>query len=312
VEVIKIMIRHRHMFARIYYLYAEQWSNNMNIFNNPDWIKQFKYPYGSFNEIPQSVFDDINAGLDKIQSGTPLASIVITAWNEEVDIIRTVGSLSKLQTKIPLEVIVVNNNSTDRTQDTLNKLHIKSFFQPKQGWGPGRQMGMDNAQGKYILLADSDCIYPSCWADNLMNALQKPGVVSVYGRYSFIEEPGFPRWQLSILETLKDAIAEVRHIKKPYLNSYGMSMGFVKEYGLIEKFYNNNTRGEDGRMCFDLMKYGKVRQVRSNKSRVWTGPRTLKKEGSFIQVLTTRLLKEVKRLSIYFHRRVKYHAPKDL
>src|SRR5580692_11187133 len=113
----------------------------MRLFKNPNWIKKFEYKYENFDEIPQSVFDDINAGLDKIQSTTPLASIVITAWNGEVDILKTVGSLSKLKTKIPLEIIVVNNNSTDKTQDTLNKLHVKSFFQPKQGWGPGRQMG---------------------------------------------------------------------------------------------------------------------------------------------------------------------------
>ena len=283
----------------------------MRLFKNPNWIKKFEYKYENFDEIPQSVFDDINAGLDKIQSTTPLASIVITAWNEEVDILKTVGSLSKLKTKIPLEIIVVNNNSTDKTQDTLNKLHVKSFFQPKQGWGPGRQMGQENALGKYILLADSDCIYPPNWADRLLNALQKPGVISVYGRYSFISEAGFPRWQLSILETLKDGIAEVRHIKRPFLNSYGMSMGYVKEYGLKEGFYNNNTRGEDGRMCYDLMKYGKVIAVKSADSRVWTGPRTLKKEGSFATALKTRVVKEIKRFSIYFHTKMKVHAPKD-
>jgi glycosyltransferase involved in cell wall biosynthesis len=283
----------------------------MHIFYNPGWIKAFEYPYECFEKIPQSVFDDINEGLDKIQSGSPLASIVITAWNEEVDILRTVGSLSKLDTKIPVEIIVVNNNSTDHTQDTLDKLHIKNYFQPKQGWGPGRQMGMENALGKYILLADSDCIYPPDWADKLLHELQKPGIVSVYGRYSFIAEPGYPRWQLSLLETLKDAIAEIRHIKRPFLNSYGMSMGYIKEYGLKEGFYNNNNHGEDGRMCFDLMKYGKVRQVKSSKSRVWTGPRTLKKEGSFAKAFTTRILKEVKRFTIYFHKRMGPHHSKD-
>jgi len=283
----------------------------MHVFNNPSWIDAFTYPYESFEKIPQSVFDGINEGLDKIQSGSPVASIVITAWNEEVDILKTLGSLSKLATSIPLEIIVVNNNSTDHTQDTLEKLHVRSFFQPKQGWGPGRQMGMENARGKYILLADSDCIYPSCWADDLLNALQKPGVVSVYGRYSFIAEPGFPRWQLTILETLKDTMAEVRHIKKPYLNSYGMSMGFIKEFGLKEGFYNNNTRGEDGRMCHDLMKYGSVQQVRSSRSRVWTGPRTLKKEGTLTSALKTRLVREIKHFSIYFHTKVKAHSPKD-
>jgi cellulose synthase/poly-beta-1,6-N-acetylglucosamine synthase-like glycosyltransferase len=283
----------------------------MNIFKNPRWIKAFEYPYGNFEEIPQQVFDDINTGLDKLRSDKPLVSIVITAWNEEVDILRTVGSLSKLKTRIPLEIIVVNNNSTDRTQETLDKLHIRSFFQPIQGWGPGRQMGMENARGKYILLGDSDCIYPDCWADNLVKHLEKPGVVSVYGRYSFISEQGFPRWKLTILEAFKDMIAEVRHVKRPFLNSYGMSMGYIKAHGLKEGFYMNKTHGEDGRMCYDLMKYGTVKQVRSRKGRVWTGVRTLKKSGSFGKVLSTRLLKEIKRFSIYFNTRMKYHPPKD-
>jgi glycosyltransferase involved in cell wall biosynthesis len=283
----------------------------MNIFRNPKWIEVFEYPYRHFRDIPQEVFDDINNGLDMVQSDNPVVSIVISVWNEEVDILKTVGSLSKLRTLIPFEVIVVNNNSTDRTQDTLDKLHLKNYFQPIQGWGPGRQMGMENSSGKYILLGDSDCIYPDCWVDHMVSELEKPGVVSVYGRYSFISEKGFARWQLTVLEILKDIIAEVRHIKRPFLNSYGMSMGFVREYGLKEGFYMNKTHGEDGRMCYDLMKYGKVKQVRSNANRVWTGVRTLKKSGSFRKVLKTRILKELERFLIYFNTRMKYHPPKD-
>lgn len=283
----------------------------MNIFKNPEWINAYKFPFKSFEDIPNYVFDEINSGLDKIQSKNPLVSVVISAWNEEVDILKTVGSLSNLKTKIPLEIIVINNNSSDHTQHTLDKLRIKNYFQPIQGWGPGRQMGMENAAGKYILLADSDCIYPNCWVDNMVNGLKIVNVVSVYGRYSFISEPGYARWQLSILETFKDLITEIRQIKRPFLNSYGMSMGFVKEYGLKEGFYMNKTHGEDGRMCYDLMKYGKVKQIRSNENRVWTGVRTLKKNGSFTKVLSTRIIKELKRFSEYFHTRMRYHHPKN-
>ena len=283
----------------------------MNIFKNPNWIKAHEYPYSKFEDIPEHVFKEINIGLDKIQSANPLVSIIISAWNEEVDILKTVGSFSKLKTNIPLEIIVVNNNSTDNTQHTLDKLHIKNYFQPIQGWGPGRQMGMENAAGKYILLGDSDCIYPDCWVDKMVAGLQTEGVVSVYGRYSFISEQGYARWQLSILETFKDLIVEVRHFKRPFLNSYGMSMGFIKEYGLKEGFYMNKTHGEDGRMCYDLMKYGRVKQIRSNKNRVWTGVRTLKKSGSFTKVLGVRITKEIKRFSEYFHTRMRYHHPKN-
>ena len=283
----------------------------MYIFSSPKWIEHFEYPYKRFENIPNEVFHDINKGLENLQSENPLVSIIISAWNEEVDILKTVGSLSKQKTNIPLEIIVVNNNSTDNTQTTINKLKLKTYFQPIQGWGPGRQMGMENAKGKYILLADSDCIYPNCWVNYMVEGLQKKGVVSVYGRYSFISEKGFSRWQLSILEFCKDVIAEVRHIKRPFLNSYGMSMGFVREYGMNEGFYMNKTHGEDGRMCYDLMKYGKVLQIRSNKNRVWTGVRTLKKGGSFSKVLKIRIIKEIKRFSIYFNTKIKYHPPKN-
>jgi len=166
----------------------------MNAFKNPEWIKEFEYPYASFDEIPAHVFDEINERLDKVQSKNPVASIVISAWNEEVDILKTVGSLSKSKTGIPFEIIVVNNNSTDNTQRTLDKLHIKNYFQPIQGWGPGRQMGMENAAGKYILLGDSDCIYPSCWVNNkrpwhLVPSYATPRFTSVRPNPSLPERP---------------------------------------------------------------------------------------------------------------------------
>lgn len=283
----------------------------MNIFRNPQWINTFEYTYKSFEDIPQEIFDNINIGLYKVQSEIPLVSIIITVWNEEVEILKTIASLSKMKSEIPFEIIVVNNNSTDRTQDTLNNLNLKNYFQPIQGWGPGRQMGMEKALGKYILLGDADCIYPDCWVSTMVRELQREGVVSVYGRYSFISESGFARWQLSILEMGKDLIAEVRHLNRPFLNSYGMSMAFIKEFGLKEGFYMNNNHGEDGRMCYDLMKYGKVGQIRSNKNRVWTGVRTLKKGGDFNYVLKVRVLKELRRFSEYFNTRMKYHLPKD-
>ena len=73
----------------------------------------------------------------------------------------------------------------------------------------------------------------------------------------------------------------------------------------------NKTHGEDGRMAYDLMKYGKIRQVRSYDNRVWTGVRTLKKSGTFSQVLFKRIKKELGRFSIYFNTKMKYHPSKS-
>jgi glycosyltransferase involved in cell wall biosynthesis len=233
--------------------------------------------------------------------------VVVAAWNEEVNILNCIASLSKSKSGVPFEIVVVNNNSTDKTQQTLDSLHVKSYFQEIQGWGPARQMGLEKARGKYVLLADADCFYPPYWIKEMVKVLQQPEIVCVYGRYSFISEPGYPRWQLFLMEKMKDAIAEVRHIKRPYLNAYGMSMGYIREYGLKAGYVMRKIRGEDGRMCFDLMQYGKVKQVKAARARVWTAPRILHHEGSIGKAIRTRVAKEFGRLTDL----LKPHPPHD-
>ena len=279
----------------------------MSTLSNPEWIEQYKYPFENIDQVPQSVFDDINNRLDNLISKKPLVSIVIAAFNEEINILRTISTLSAQQTAIPFDIIAVNNNSSDRTQEIMNKLHIQRLFQPIQGCGPARQLGQETSTSRYILLADADCLYPLNWVDEMMKQLQKPGVVCVYGRYSFIAPSAIPRWQFALHETLKDIIAEIRHYKRPYLNAYGISMGYLREAGLKAGYIMHNTRGDDGRLCFDMMKYGRVLQMKTASARVWTGPRTILQEGTVWKGLKTRIGKEFQRASSHFT----HHPPHD-
>ncbi|SHE84542.1 glycosyltransferase family 2 protein [Pedobacter caeni] len=277
----------------------------MNIFKNPEWLDQFQYSFKSYGEIDPLLFDQINTDLDRVQSKEPLVSVVVIAWNEEENILRCVATLSKMRTNIPFEIIVVNNNSTDKTQAILDRLHIKSFIELKQGAGPARQKGQENALGKYILTADADCFYPDCWIDEMTTVLQQKDVVCIYGRYAFISEPGFPRWKLFMMEKMKDIAAAMRHAKQPYFNTFGISMGYVKSYGLKIGFITINRRGEDGQLCMDLMQYGKIRQVKADKARVWTGVRTLQQDGSFMTVIFKRISEEIRRFKYNFISRKK-------
>ncbi len=272
----------------------------MHIFSAPKWIQKYIHNYSSASLIPDIVFENINKKLSTKVSNNPLVSITIAAWNEEVNVLNCISSLADTSSNVPFEIVVVNNNSTDGTQTTLDKLHIRSFFQPIQGCGPARQMGLENAKGKYILLADADCVYPDVWMDTMLSQLTRPNTVCVYGRYSFIPDKGFSRWKLFLLERMKDLIAALRHYKRPYLNAFGISMGFLKKQALQVGFVYKQIRGEDGRLCFDLMQFGKIRQVKSDKARPWTPPRTLQQEGSFFSVLSKRITLETKRFSSLF------------
>lgn len=276
------------------------------LFKNPKWINKDLYQIEDYNLLPKNTFDTINENLRKNISKNPEVSIIIPAWNEELNIIRCIDSLSKLQTTTPFEIIIVNNNSTDNTQISLNKLEVKNYLQPIQGCGPARQLGQEKALGKYILLADADCLYPPKWLDSLLSKLKQPKVICVYGKHSYIAESTSLRFKLFVYELLKELLAEIRQIKRPYLNAFGMSMGYLKEMGMKVGFVTDNTWGEDGRLAFDLMEYGKIVRVRSNNAKVWTSYRALLRDGSLMRAFFTRVFKEILRFNIYFKKEKKH------
>ena len=221
----------------------------MNLFSNPGWIDSELLSYTKLEEIPDAKIEEIRLRLKSVTSENPQATVIIAAWNEEFNIIQCLNSLSRSITEIPFDIIVVNNNSTDRTQEVLDKLGVQSYFQPMQGVGPSRQLGQQHAKGKYILSADADCLYPSRWADMMVKALMKEGNVFVYGRFSYLSDKNHSRLKLFIYEMFRDMMSELRHVKRPYLNSYGISLGYIKEYGEREGYLNKHMRGFDGRLC---------------------------------------------------------------
>ena len=275
----------------------------MNIFKNPDWINT-RFLDIKYDDVQEPIIQEISKRVCKVNSKNPLVTIVIPAYNEEDNIIRCIDSLSHTRSKYPFEILVVNNNSTDRTQILLDNLSVRSVFQPIQGWGAARQKGVDEAKGKYILTGDSDCIYPSAWVELMTRKLEQKNVACVYGRFSYIANDNIPRYKFWLYERMADVMREVRHIKRPYLNCYGMTMGYVKKYAAKVRYTERMIRGEDGRLAFDLMSYGKIKMVRSSRSRVFTKPRAIERfDGTLGQAIKSRLIKEFVRFGEYFRKK---------
>jgi glycosyltransferase involved in cell wall biosynthesis len=90
---------------------------------------------------------------------TPLVSIVIPAFNSCDYIVDAIES-ALAQTYSSIEVIVVDDGSTDQTRETLNDLaksgRIHYHFQPNRGLGAARNTGIRLSQGQYLQFLDAD------------------------------------------------------------------------------------------------------------------------------------------------------------
>ena len=86
-----------------------------------------------------------------------LVSVIIPAYNREQTICRTVDSVLA-QTYGPLEIIVVDDGSKDRTVEVLKKYgeRIRLVCQANQGPSAARNTGIRNARGETIMFLDSD------------------------------------------------------------------------------------------------------------------------------------------------------------
>lgn len=266
----------------------------------PSWVKRHYITYNSVDEIPAETIERIRKGFESQRTEQPMVSIVVIAYNEEKTILKSLSSLSELKSRYPIEVIVSNNNSTDRTQEILDLCGVKSVFQPLQGVGFARDAGMQIAKGKYHLCADADSIYPASWVDEMVAPLEKGEAICTYGRVSFLPDGNKSRLSLSVYEIFKDIAIGMRSIKRPELVAGGASLAFFTRMGKQIGWRTDVKRGEDGQMVLAIKRFGYVKMVKSGDSRIWTTARTLDRDGNFLQMIAKRLKREFSRLHFYF------------
>lgn len=93
---------------------------------------------------------------------TPALSVIVPAWNEEQTVGRAIASLQhaaavyERERGARAEIIVVDNNSKDRTGDVARQAGAQVVFEPVNNIGKARNAGAKAARGKYIAFCDAD------------------------------------------------------------------------------------------------------------------------------------------------------------
>jgi len=124
-------------------------------------------------------------------------SVVIPAYNEEKLIARCLESIKKQDYTGHYEIIVVDNNSTDRTADISREWGAKIVQEKRQGYVYAVARGFAEARGEIIATTDADAVVPTHWLSTLVDCFQKnPEVVAVGGRITFYDAD----WKIHLFE----------------------------------------------------------------------------------------------------------------
>ena len=252
-----------------------------------NWYDKYLSIYGkSPDEIPDSVLDDIKTNLARKHSIAPLISVVVIAYNEEKRLAACLWSLSEILTNYPIEILGVNNNSKDRTEEVYQRLGLTYYNETKQSPGFARQCGLEHAKGKYHFCIDADTFYPPRYVDLMMTKLLRPDVSCVSAFWSFFPDEGHSRFGLFLFEMIRDMFLFVQHFKRPELCVRGMVFAFNAEYAHHVKIRTDIRRGEDGSLALSLKPFGKIAFLYHRQARPVTGYGTLGSQSlwqSFVQ-----------------------------
>ena len=276
-----------------------------------NWYDKYLSIYGkSLEEIPDSVWDEIKTKLARKQSQEPLASIVVIAYNEERRLAACLWSLSELQTKYPIEILGVNNNSKDRTEEVYQRLGLPYFNETQQSPGFARQRGLEQAKGKYHFCIDADTFYPHLYVDLMMTKLERSDVSCVSSFWSFFPDEKHSAIGLFFFELIRDTFLWVQHFKRPELCVRGMVFAFKTDLARKVKIRTDIRRGEDGSLALSLKPYGKIAFLYNRKARPVTGYGTLN-ENSLFQSLWYRFRVQMKGISRIFYKTDHYEDTDD-
>jgi glycosyltransferase involved in cell wall biosynthesis len=90
----------------------------------------------------------------------PDVTVVIPTINEEAGIGQVLDSIPK-DTKLKIEVLIIDTDSTDRTKAIALSKGARVINEARRGYGRAYKTGFEYAEGDIIVTLDADCTYPA-------------------------------------------------------------------------------------------------------------------------------------------------------
>lgn len=179
----------------------------------------------------------------------PFVSIAIPAHNEELSIGKTLEDVFAQDYEGKFEVIVCDNNSTDRTAEIAEAAGAKVVTEKRKGTRFAYDAAMKAATGEIILATNADVHLPHNWISKIVAAYDDPHVVGVGTRVTFFNAP---KWVNAFLDLSNNKL-------NPKPAMWGVSLSCRRSaYEQVGGFNHAVNTNEDAVFTLLIEKLGKV------------------------------------------------------
>ena len=144
-----------------------------------------------------------------------LVTVAICTWNRSVLLCQALEQMTRLAIPagVDWELLVVNNNSTDATDEVIatfvSRLPVRRLFEPQPGQSHARNAAVREARGDYIVWTDDDVLVDEHWVAAYVRAFETWPDAAFFGgpvQPWFVVPP--PAWLTRVWPHVAGAYAE--------------------------------------------------------------------------------------------------------
>lgn len=202
-------------------------------------------------------------------------SVIICTYNRYESLKNTLNSLlsQECDKGFDYEVIVVDNNSEDKTKETVESYipkfngKLRYLFEPRQGKSYALNTGIKESKGEIISFTDDDVLPDKCWLSNLHQTFKETNAVCIGGNVKPKWNCQKPKWlEVKGLFSLQGplCINDRGNEISDNINPVGCNMAIRKDifdkYGGfrtdLQRVGNGLISGEDTVFCQGLRNEG--------------------------------------------------------
>lgn len=204
-----------------------------------------------------------------------MLSVVIPAYNEEENISDCITSIiiEARRAGIQYEIIIADNNSTDRTVEIALDFGVRVVSEPRKGVTRARQAGFEASKYDLVAFINADSVLPEGWLDYAIEDLDDPRIVAATGPLVYPDVNLFKR----IVTSMFYMIASIIHMFLPMTTGGNV---IIKRSALVQAGgFDTNIEfyGDDTDTAKKLAKVGKI--LFDFDLFVYTSSRRMQNEG---------------------------------